>query len=195
MRHLLCEVDKLDHRFTAEQIVFYGSSAEQTKLFELDEFDFLVVLSKFVEDSEQATTVVFCGQEDAHFLAHDDGRKGVSSGKTIYYFYQLLRIATKRVDRASFHVKDLTVGETCVTLYLTYSGCDEVIDLSVDVTVGVARRADSVAASKTLPDWCRLARGNEKQPREVLVPLRDKCGPPEWRVSFPSLEVTKSISF
>lgn len=192
MRCLISEIDKQDVRFTTERVIFYGSSAERTKLFQLDEFDFLVVLSNFTEDEGDPNNVVYRGDRDSpSFLTHDDGRKGISSGRAIFYFYQLLRTVTKRVDHPSFHVKDMTFGETCATMYLSYSSCEKVQDLSVDITIGVARtlESQSVLAGRSLPHWCRLAPAHDQEPKEILVPLRDKCGPPEWRVSFPSLEV------
>lgn len=189
MRRLLSEIEKLDTRFVTERVIFYGSSAERTKLFQLDEFDFLVVLANFIEDEDNPNTVVFSG-DGAAFLHHEDGRKGISSGRAIFYFYQLLQTVTKRVDHPSFHVRDMTFGETCATLYLSHSGCSKVLDLSVDITIGVEKTSNPVLSRRTLPTWCRIAPAHEREPKEVLVPLRDKCGPPEWRVSFPSLEVS-----
>ena len=194
MRCLLNEIDKLDVRFATERVIFYGSSAERTKLFQLDEFDFLVLLANFAEDENDPNSVIFCG-DGATFLQHGDGRKGISSGRAIYYFYQLLRSATKRVDHPSFHVRDMTFGETCATLYLSYTGCSKVFDLSVDITIGVEKTSKSAFAKRSLPPWCRVSPAHESEPREVLVPLRDKCGPPEWRVSFPSLEVSVALVF
>ena len=189
------EVEKIDQRFATQRVVFYGSSAERTKLFQLDEFDFLVVLSHFVEESGQSGRVIYYGinSEQAEFLSLGDGKRDISSGRVLYYFYQLLRAATKRVTCFNIHVRDITFGETCTTLYLRYCGYGQIIPISIDITIGIARSSScelEKKIEKELPPWCHITKSQNPEASEYLVPFRDKCGPPEWRVSYPSLEVS-----
>ena len=187
------EVEKIDQRFATQRVVFYGSSAERTKLFQLDEFDFLVVLSHFVEESGQSGRVIYYGinSEQAEFLSLGDGKRDISSGRVLYYFYQLLRAATKRVTCFNIHVRDITFGETCTTLYLCYCGYGQIIPISIDITLGITRSSLGKLEKKIeeLPSWCHITQCQNPEASEYLVPFRDKCGPPEWRVSYPSLEV------
>lgn len=193
---LIKEVEKLDERFATQRLIFYGSSAERTKLFQLDEFDFLAVLSHFAEEEGHSGHVVYCGSGSAEFLSHGDGRNDISSGRAIYYFYQLLRAATKRVNCSNIHVRDITFGETCTTLHLTYCGYGQVIPISIDVTVGIGRSSLSEFENKRkLPPWCHITPSQNSEASEYLVPFRDKCGPPEWRVSYPTLEVSSIRSW
>lgn len=198
IRALIDKVEKVDARFATRRLIFYGSSAERTKLFQPDEFDFLVVLSHFTEDGNSGH-VIYCGDDQATFLEHEngDGRHDISSGRAIYYFYQLLRVATKRMDsNFNIHVRDITFGETCTTLYLLYCGCGEIIQISIDVTIGIAcsQRDEN---EREFPPWCRISPSSQIQgpePTEYLVPFRDKCGPPAWRISYPTLEVSRPDS-
>ncbi|XP_032778081.2 LOW QUALITY PROTEIN: uncharacterized protein LOC116916887 [Daphnia magna] len=191
IRCLIDEVEKLDPRFATRRLIFYGSSAERTKLFQLDEFDFLVVLSHFAEDKDDCGCVSYCGNSQSAFLNYGNGRHGISSGRAVYYFYQLLRAATKRVDCFNIHVRDISFGETCTTLHLTFCGYGQVISISIDITIGISRsnllRPGSVRRSPaSLPDMS--SPDNSEEETEYLVPFRDKCGPPEWRLSYPTLE-------
>jgi hypothetical protein len=69
---LIEEVEKLDERFATQRLIFYGSSAERTKLFQLDEFDFLVVLSHFVEEeAESGHRVIYVGEGQSAFLSQE----------------------------------------------------------------------------------------------------------------------------
>lgn len=201
IRSLTEEVKKIDERFATRRLIFYGSSSEQTKLFQLDEFDFLVVLSHFTEKEEKNGHVVYCGDGQANFLGHGDGRLDISSGRAIYYFYQLLRAATKRIDCFNIHMRDITFGETCTTLYMIYCGSGQILPISIDITIGIARSSslDGTESSREHLSWCQVLRTEESlhsdEPTEYLVPFRDKCGPPEWRVSYPTLEVCLNLSF
>lgn len=192
IRCLIDQVEKLDERFATQRLIFYGSSAERTRLFQLDEFDYLVVLSHFVEEVTEIGQhrVVYCGDGQSAFLSHGNGQRGISSGRAVYYFYQLLRAATKRVDCFNIHVRDITFGETCTTLHLTFCGFEKTIPISIDITIGISRSSLLRLNNSTveLPDsWCR---NNLDEEIEYLVPFRDKCGPPEWRLSYPTLEVS-----
>lgn len=185
IRSLLDEVEKFDERFSTQRLVFYGSSAERTRLLQLDEFDFLVVLSNFAEVGNSGRVIYLGNTNKAAFLTHGDGRPEISSGRAIYYFYQIFRFATKRVDCSNIHVRDITFGETCVTLYLIYCGYGKAIPISIDITIGIARSSQcEFESSRELPPWCSTT-----EAAEFLVPFRDKSGPPEWRVSYPTLEV------
>lgn len=190
IRALIDQAEKVDARFATRRLIFYGSSAEQTKLFQQDEFDFLVVLSHFNEDGNSGR-VIYSGDGQATFLSHEDVQHGISSGRAIYYFCQLLRAATKiMANNFNIHVRDITFGETCTTLHLIYCGCGEIIPISIDITIGIARSL--FRSEKKLSTWCRISPSSQFQgpePTEYLVPFRDKCGPPEWRVSYPTLEV------
>lgn len=188
----------MDSRFATQRLIFYGSSAERTKLFQLDEFDFLVVLSHFIEDQGGDGRVAYCDTNQASFLSHENGRLGISSGRAVYYFYQLLRAATKRVDCFNIHVRDISFGETCTTLHLIIGGYGQVISITIDITIGISRsnvlRAGCLRESPASVSDMSSSESSEEE-TEYLVPFRDKCGPPEWRVSYPTLEVRSSSEF
>lgn len=133
VRLLTEKAAEVDERFRGV-VIQYGSSAEKSKLFSPDEFDFMIVLDDFQQTFSRAVTYVGDGRAD-HF--HDSANL-ISSSRLLYYYYRLLHSISCRIDYFHILQHDISYGETCVTLQLLCRLQDEhILKVSVDITVGV----------------------------------------------------------
>lgn len=77
----------LDPRLQYSELVPYGSSAEKSKLFLPDEFDYAVVLKNFSQSSQELLEVCYNGKENIQAFLHPSPNtsSSVSSGRVLSY--------------------------------------------------------------------------------------------------------------
>ena len=77
----------LDPRLQYNELVNYGSSAERSKLFVPDEFDYAVVLKNFSQSSHDLLEVCYNGEENIQAFLHPshNASSSVSSGRVLSY--------------------------------------------------------------------------------------------------------------
>ena len=80
----------LDPRIQYSELVNYGSSADKSKLFLPDEFDYAVVLKNFSQSSSDLLEVCYNGKESIQAFLHpsSNASSSVSSGRLLSYVIQ-----------------------------------------------------------------------------------------------------------
>ena len=193
LKALTEEIGNLDRRLESSQLIDYGSSAEGSKIFLPDEFDYAVLLRNFQSYiKERSFDVSYVGRpEDAQVFLGTD-RRSVSSGRLLLYYGYLMEQAVGRIPwRGNIFQTRVTISETCVTLIFHHRSREiqEPHQVSVDLTIAVMANGIVFfpADRKELPGWCRLVNNNVKQ--EYLVPQRNSGGKSsQWQLSTFTLE-------